>query len=189
MIVETIMTKDIRNVVWLAADVHYVQANAYDPSGDGEPDFHEFIAGPLSANPVRPVAPAPTFRPTNLFSDSGRMSTRYGTSSCAGRAQGRSRSGRSLCCPVLAGGMGMTMWLQILSVIGALMVLVAYGLNQNGVWRELDGGYLALNIIGSLLLGLVAVLEQQAGFILLEFSWAAIGIMGVIRARRLFRPS
>lgn len=71
MIVETMVTKDIRNVVWLAADVHYVQANAYDPSGDGEPDFHEFIAGPLSADPVRPVAPAPTFRPTTLFSDSG----------------------------------------------------------------------------------------------------------------------
>jgi alkaline phosphatase D len=71
MIVEAIVTRDIRNVVWLAADVHYVQANAYDPSGDGRPDFHEFIAGPLSANPVRPVAPAPTFRPTNLFSDSG----------------------------------------------------------------------------------------------------------------------
>jgi alkaline phosphatase D len=71
MIVDTIVTRDIRNVIWLAADVHYVQANAYDPSGDGEPDFHEFIAGPLSANPVRPVTPAPTFRPTTLFSDSG----------------------------------------------------------------------------------------------------------------------
>ena len=90
---------------------------------------------------------------------------------------------------VLAGGTEANMWLQILSVIGALMVLVAYGLNQNGIWRELDGGYLALNIIGSLLLGVVAVLEQQAGFILLEFSWATIGIMGVIRARRLLRPS
>ncbi|MGE3153501.1 MAG: alkaline phosphatase [Nitrospiraceae bacterium] len=71
LIVETILSRDIRNVVWLAADVHYVQANAYDPSGDGVPDFHEFIAGPLSANPARPVTPAPTFRPTNLFSDSG----------------------------------------------------------------------------------------------------------------------
>jgi alkaline phosphatase D len=71
IIVETILTGGIRNVIWLAGDVHYVQANAYDPSGDGEPDFHEFIAGPLSANPVRPVTPAPTFRPTTLFSDSG----------------------------------------------------------------------------------------------------------------------
>jgi fluoride ion exporter CrcB/FEX len=81
------------------------------------------------------------------------------------------------------------MWLQVLSVVGAVMVLVAYGLNQNGVWRELDGGYLALNIIGSLLLGLVATLEQQIGFILLEFSWAAIGVMGVVRAHRLLRAS
>ena len=71
MIVETILTGSIRNVVWLAADVHYVQANVYDPSGDGEPDFHEFIAGPLSANPVRPVIPSPSLRPTNLFSDTG----------------------------------------------------------------------------------------------------------------------
>lgn len=71
LIIETIVTEDIRNVVWLAADVHYVQANAYDPSGDGEPDFHEFIAGPLSANSVQPVMPAPTFRPVTLFSDSG----------------------------------------------------------------------------------------------------------------------
>ena len=81
------------------------------------------------------------------------------------------------------------MWLQALSIIGAIMVLIAYGLNQNGVWRELDGGYLALNIIGSLLLGVVATLEQQLGFILLEFSWAAIGVMGVIRARRSLRAS
>lgn len=34
------------------------------------------------------------------------------------------------------------------------MVLAAYALIQAGVWRELDAGYLALNIVGSLLLGL-----------------------------------
>jgi len=32
---------------------------------------------------------------------------------------------------------------------GALMVLSAYGLIQGGVWRELNAGYLALNIVGS----------------------------------------
>ncbi|MCW5786170.1 MAG: hypothetical protein KIT49_01540 [Nitrospira sp.] len=38
------------------------------------------------------------------------------------------------------------MVMQVISVAGALMVLLAYGLNQAGTWRELDAGYLALNI-------------------------------------------
>jgi fluoride ion exporter CrcB/FEX len=74
------------------------------------------------------------------------------------------------------------MALQVLSVIGALMVLMAYGLIQGGVWRELDAGYLALNIIGSLILGVVAIADQRVGFILLEFAWAGIGVIGVVRA-------
>ena len=53
------------------------------------------------------------------------------------------------------------MVLQLLSVVGALMVLLAYGLIQSGVWRELDAGYLALNIVGSLLLGVVAIADQD----------------------------
>ncbi len=72
--------------------------------------------------------------------------------------------------------------MQLLSVLGALMVLAAYGLIQNGIWRELDAGYLALNIVGSLLLGVVAVAERQVGFILLEFAWAGLGVIGVVRA-------
>ena len=41
------------------------------------------------------------------------------------------------------------MLLQLIYVLGALMVLSAYGLIQGGVWRELNAGYLALNIVGS----------------------------------------
>jgi len=74
------------------------------------------------------------------------------------------------------------MLFQVLSVVGALMVLTAYALIQSGIWRELDAGYLALNIIGSLLLGIVAIEDQQAGFILLEFAWAGLGFIGVVRA-------
>lgn len=62
------------------------------------------------------------------------------------------------------------------------MVLVAYALIQAGTWRELDSGYLALNIIGSLLLGIVAIHDRRAGFVLLEFAWAAIAMVGVARA-------
>ncbi len=76
------------------------------------------------------------------------------------------------------------MLLQFISVVGALMVLAAYGLNQSGIWRELHSGYLTLNIVGSLLLGVVAIADGRAGFILLEFAWAALGILGVIRAVR-----
>jgi len=32
---------------------------------------------------------------------------------------------------------------------GRLMVLSAYGLIQGGVWRKLNAGYFALNIVGS----------------------------------------
>ncbi len=81
------------------------------------------------------------------------------------------------------------MVLQVVSVIGALMVLAAYGFIQSGVWRELDGGYLALNIIGSLLLGIVAIAERQAGFILLEFAWAGLGFVGVARALKARRTT
>jgi hypothetical protein len=76
------------------------------------------------------------------------------------------------------------MLLQLMSIVGALMVLAAYGLNQGGVWRELHAGYLTLNIVGSLMLGVVAIVDQRAGFILLEFAWAGLGLVGVARAIR-----
>jgi len=76
------------------------------------------------------------------------------------------------------------MFLQLMSIVGALMVLAAYGLNQGGIWRELHAGYLTLNILGSLMLGVVAVVDQRAGFILLEFAWAGLGLIGVARAIR-----
>ena len=74
------------------------------------------------------------------------------------------------------------MLFQVLSVVGALMVLTAYALIQSGIWRELDAGYLALNIVGSLLLGIVAIEDQRVGFILLECAWAGLGFIGVVRA-------
>ena len=72
-IVDMILSRQIRNVVWLGGDVHYVQANAYDPNGDGIPDFYEFICGPLSGASPTPLSPETTFKPTTLFSEGGFM--------------------------------------------------------------------------------------------------------------------
>ncbi len=72
-IVDHILGQKMKNVVFLAGDVHYVQANAYDPNGDGVPDFHEFIAGPLSAAPGRLTPASADLRPTTLINESGYM--------------------------------------------------------------------------------------------------------------------
>lgn len=70
-IADAILARHLKNIVFLAGDVHYVQANAYDPNGDGVPDFHEFIAGPLSAAPGRMTLPSPTLKPANLIHEGG----------------------------------------------------------------------------------------------------------------------
>ena len=73
VIADCILGQRVKNVVFLAGDVHYVQANAYDPNGDGTPDFHEFMAGPLSAAPG-PLTPASAgLRPTTLINEGGYM--------------------------------------------------------------------------------------------------------------------
>jgi hypothetical protein len=69
------------------------------------------------------------------------------------------------------------------------MVLSAYGLIQGGIWRELDTRYLAFNIVGSLLLGIVAIADQRVGFIFLEFAWAGLGLVGVARAVKVRRTA
>jgi alkaline phosphatase D len=71
VIVDAILANMVKNVVFLAADVHYVQANSYDPNNDGVPDFHEFVAGPLSAMSGRLTPPSPTLHPNNLINEGG----------------------------------------------------------------------------------------------------------------------
>ena len=73
VIVDRILGRKMKNVVFLAGDVHYVQANAYDPNGDGTPDFHEFVVGPLSAAPGRLTPARVELRPTTLMNEAGYM--------------------------------------------------------------------------------------------------------------------
>jgi alkaline phosphatase D len=71
VIVDAVLTHKIKNVVFLSGDVHWAQANAYDPNQDGVIDFHEYIAGPLSA-PSGRFAPTHTaLHPTELFYETG----------------------------------------------------------------------------------------------------------------------
>ncbi|WIM68241.1 alkaline phosphatase D family protein [Corynebacterium breve] len=58
--------KDIKNVVWLTADVHYCAAHEYDPNKAAYQDFApfwEFVSGPLHAGGFGPNEMDPTFGP------------------------------------------------------------------------------------------------------------------------------
>jgi alkaline phosphatase D len=71
VIVDAIVAKKMKNVVFLGGDVHYIQATSYDPNQDGAADFHEFVAGPLSARAGRLTPPSPGLHPTSFVNDGG----------------------------------------------------------------------------------------------------------------------
>ncbi len=72
---------------------------------------------------------------------------------------------------------------QIISLVGALLILGAYAANQTGMVRSGDRGYSIANFVGSMLLLWVAVVDQRAGFIVLESAWALISVPHMIRPR------
>jgi alkaline phosphatase D len=71
IIVDAIVKQRLSNVVFLGGDIHWVQANLYDPNQDGTVDFYEFISGPLSARPGRLTAPSPVLHPNTLINEEG----------------------------------------------------------------------------------------------------------------------
>ncbi|WP_236638635.1 alkaline phosphatase D family protein [Mangrovicoccus ximenensis] len=65
-ILRFIKAADIRNTVWLTADVHYTAAHYYDPNKAQMQDFNpfwEFVSGPLHAGTFGPAALDMTFGP------------------------------------------------------------------------------------------------------------------------------
>jgi phosphodiesterase/alkaline phosphatase D-like protein len=64
--------KQVRNTVWLTADVHYTAAHYYDPSRAAYPDFDpfwEFVSGPLNAGAFGPNQLDATFGPQVMFAE------------------------------------------------------------------------------------------------------------------------
>jgi hypothetical protein len=75
----------------------------------------------------------------------------------------------------------------LVQVIGSLLVLAGFALAQWGVLDPKSLWYLVLNVVGSGILAVDAVVEALWGFLLLEGVWAIVslaGIIGVLKARR-----
>ena len=70
---------------------------------------------------------------------------------------------------------------QVVQVLGALLILAAYGAAQFGWLDQTSRAYLVLNLVGSAVLGWLAWHERQWGFLLLEVAWAVISAWGLYR--------
>ena len=78
--------------------------------------------------------------------------------------------------------------IQVFSLIGALLILLAFAANQLGRLDTSNLSYQLSNLVGSAILTVVAVIEVQLGFILLEGTWALVSLWGTIRVLRGDEP-
>ena len=76
------------------------------------------------------------------------------------------------------------MVVQAISVIGALLILGAFAANLLQWMNTSNLWYSLMNLVGSTILLVVAVLDQQLGFILLEGAWALVSLWGIITVLR-----
>lgn len=74
--------------------------------------------------------------------------------------------------------------LQAISVVGALLVLAAYAANQLGRTDTSSFTYQLVNLVGAGILTVVAVVEVQIGFIILEGTWTLVSLWGAVKVLR-----
>ncbi len=74
--------------------------------------------------------------------------------------------------------------LQVISVLGALAILGAYAANLFGWVSPSNLSYSVANFLGSAVLTVIAVIDQQIGFILLEGTWALVSLWSIVSVLR-----
>ena len=74
--------------------------------------------------------------------------------------------------------------LQLISVLGALAILGAYAASQFGFAGTSKLSYQVANFLGSAVLTIVAGIDWQLGFILLEGTWALVSLWGIATVLR-----
>jgi hypothetical protein len=79
------------------------------------------------------------------------------------------------------GPRGLPRLTQLVSLVGAALVLGAFIASQLGRLSTRGAAYRLMNLTGSLILTVVAVLGRVYGFVVLNGVWAAVSLIGIVR--------
>lgn len=72
----------------------------------------------------------------------------------------------------------------LIELVGAVLILSAFVLAQLGRLPTESAPYLVLNLVGSGLLTVVAALDWDTGFLLLESVWACVSAYSLVKLVR-----
>jgi len=73
---------------------------------------------------------------------------------------------------------------QSVSVLGALAILGAFAANQFGWIKPSQLSYAVANFAGAGILTVIAVVDGQAGFVILQGAWTLISLWGIVSILR-----
>ena len=80
------------------------------------------------------------------------------------------------------------MFYQVISVLGAILILAAYVALQTGRLSSSNRWFSVLNFLGSALLTWVAIIDWRVGFVFLETAWMILSIPGMFRRSGVANP-
>ena len=73
---------------------------------------------------------------------------------------------------------------QLVQVAGALLVLAGFAAAQFGWLTTQSRLYLVLNLVGAAVLAVLAAIDRQLGFLLLESVWALVSAYALVQVTR-----
>lgn len=80
--------------------------------------------------------------------------------------------------------MNMDLARQLISFVGALLILIAYVGHQLGWINSRGAAYNIMNAGGSAILAWIAFHPFQVGFVVLETVWTVVSIWALLRPRQ-----